>query len=327
MTRPVKRATSADVARAAGVSQTTVSFVLNNTPGQTIPDDTRRRVLRAAERLGYRPHGPARALAAGHSDIVLLSIPDLPTSAAITRFTMELNAALARHGLILVAHLEGPHGRPLADVCAATDAAAVVGLGHFDPDTVRALRQAGADIVLPSDDDFPSGTGESGWMARIGGLQAEHLISRGHRRIGYAMPDHPGLRPMAEQRLGGVIAACPEPPTVLTVDLDADSTAQAVTRWTAASVTGICAFNDETAIAVLAGMRARGLTAPADLAVIGADDIPTAALAAPPLSTIGMELPLLGGRYADTIAAVLSGQRPRLAFTSVQPRVIQRSST
>ena len=114
--RPAKRITSIDVARAAGVSQTTVSFVLNDKPGHSIPEATRLRILEVARELDYRPHASARALAAGRSDVVLLSVPDLPIGGAISRFVEELAAALAGHGLTLVTHLAGAHGRPLADV-------------------------------------------------------------------------------------------------------------------------------------------------------------------------------------------------------------------
>ena len=75
----------------------------------------------------------------------------------------------------------------------------------------------------------------------------------------------------------------------------------------------MCAFNDETAIAVLAGMREHGLTAPADLAVIGVDDIPTARLAAPPLTTVGVDLHQAGRGRAEMIVASLAGREPHLA--------------
>ena len=61
----------------------------------------------------------------------------------------ELAAALADQGLTLVTHLAGAHGRPLADVCAAVNASAVIGFTSFDEDTVQALYRAGADVVLP----------------------------------------------------------------------------------------------------------------------------------------------------------------------------------
>jgi DNA-binding LacI/PurR family transcriptional regulator len=325
MTRPAKRSTSEDVARAAGVSRTTVSFVLNDKPGLSIPEQTRKRVLDAARSLDYRPHASARSLAAGRSDVVLLAIPDLPIGAGISRFVEELAAALAHLGLTLVTHLAGAHGRPLPDVCATVDASVVIGFEAFDPETVQALYRAGASVVLPSHPDDSDG------MPQVGRLQAEHLISRGHRRLGYALPAHSGLQQMAEGRLQGVTAACADagldPPLALTTSLDIPSAAQAVTRWTEESVTGICAFNDETAIAVLAGIRERGLTAPGDLAVIGADDIPTAQLAAPPLTTIAFDLHEVGHRRAAAVVAGLSGHEPQRTSAPIIPQVIQRSST
>lgn len=66
-TNKTQRVTMSDVARRAGVSRTTVSFVLNDKPGATIPDETRRRILKAIDELGYRPNAGARALAANRS--------------------------------------------------------------------------------------------------------------------------------------------------------------------------------------------------------------------------------------------------------------------
>ena len=66
------RVTSEDVARASGVSRATVSYVLNNDPRQSIPQETRERVLKVARELGYRPFTAARILRAGYSRIVLV---------------------------------------------------------------------------------------------------------------------------------------------------------------------------------------------------------------------------------------------------------------
>lgn len=326
MARPVKRSTSQDVARAAGVSRTTVSFVLNNTPGQLIPAETRRRVIDAAQRLDYHPHASARTLAAGRSDVVLLAIPDLPIGPGISRFVEELATALAAHGLTLVIHLAVGHGRPLPDVCASIDASAVIGFDPFDRETVQALHRAGADIVIPAD---TAGTPPA--TAEIGRFQADHLISRGHRRIGYAMPAHPGFRQMAEGRLRSVTDACAaaglDAPVVVRTSLEIADAARAVTQWTGNAVTGICAFNDETAIAVLAGMREHGLIAPDDLAVIGADDIPTARLATPPLSTVHFDLYQVGKQHAEAVLAGLSGDDAQPTFVPIIPRLVQRAST
>jgi DNA-binding LacI/PurR family transcriptional regulator len=324
MTRPAKRVTSADVARLAGVSPTTVSFVLNDRPGQSIPEATRRRVLEAAQRLEYRPHASARALAAGRSDIVLLSVPVLPIGAGVSRFIEELAAAFAERGLTLVTHLTGPHDRPLPDVCATVGASAVIAAGSFGPDMVAALHRVGVSVVFPTEDIGSA-------MREIGRLQAEHLIARGHRHLGYALPSDPSLRPMAEARLEGAAAACATaglvPPMALQVEMDAADAARAVTGWTTRSITAVCAFNDEIALAVLAGMREHGLDAPADLAVIGADDIPTARVAAPPLTTVTFDLHEVGRQSAEVVLAGLEGRDLDSAYALPTSRVIERSST
>ncbi len=199
----------------------------------------------------------------------------------------------------------------------------MIGFTSFDEDTVQALYRAGADVVLPSRFSH-SDAGHP-----VGRLQAEHLIGRGHRRIGYAMPAHPGLHEMAEDRLAGVIEACAdaglEPPVVLSTSLEIPVAAAAVEQWRSQSVTGVCAFNDETAIAVLAGLREHGLTAPADLAVIGVDDIPTARLAAPPLTTITFDLRQAGRGRAEAIMAGLAGREPHPAVRE-HWKLIERAS-
>src|SRR5690606_26491156 len=81
--QPAKRVTAADVARSLGLSRATVGFVFNDTPGQSISDATKQRVFAEAQRLGYRPHTAARALASGRSRLVLLVLPDWPLDHAM----------------------------------------------------------------------------------------------------------------------------------------------------------------------------------------------------------------------------------------------------
>ncbi|MFI6742483.1 hypothetical protein ACIBI9_57095 [Nonomuraea sp. NPDC050451] len=83
---------------------------------------------------------------------------------------------------------------------------------------------------------------------------------------------HPAFRPMAAERLQGATEACAEaglePPVTLTVHLEIPSAAQAVTGWREQAVTGVCAFNDETAVATLAGQPTRPTGISADPRVI-----------------------------------------------------------
>jgi len=324
MRRPSMRITSIDVAREAGVSQTTVSFVLNDTPGQTIPEETRRRVLEAAKRLDYRPRASARSLAAGRSDVVLLALPGVPISANLSRFIEQLAAALAEHGLSLVTHLAEGHGRPLPDLCAAVDASAVISLIPFDEETTAALYRAGAEVVL--------GTGSQARdeLQEIGRLQARHVIGLGHGRLGYALPGQHATEFRVQERLRGVAAECAEggfaEPVVLGVDVDGAQAALAVEQWTSASVTAVCAYNDETAMAVLAGMYLRGLRAPDDIAVIGVGDIPAAQVSIPPLTTIGFDYEETGRQLARVVVDSLAGGQPEPGNSLSRPRLVRRAS-
>ena len=107
----VKRVTAADVARSLGLSRATVGFVLNDTPGQTIPVATRERVLAEAKRLGYRANTAARALASGRSRIILLVLPDWPLDYSMRTHLDEASLALDEAGYSLVTMTPHPGGQ------------------------------------------------------------------------------------------------------------------------------------------------------------------------------------------------------------------------
>ena len=317
------KVTSADVARESGVSRTTVSYVLNSTPGASVSDATRRRVLDAAAQLGYAPSAAARTLRRGRSDLVLCVLPDWPVGPAVEAMIDRLADELAARGMsVLVHHVRGE--RPLTDLLRAVTPHTVVGLAPFDPADVRAMRQAGIGVV-GTFDEVASGPGEStdatadDPQRRIGRVQAERLAERGSRRLGYATTPDPRVAAFAEGRLAGVREACTalgfEPPVVVEVALDADSGLDAVRAWTAAGVDGVAAYNDEVALAVLAGTRAAGVAVPDALAVVGVDDIPVAALASPPLTTVWQSLDRQAAYLAECVTASLDGlpqpARPR----------------
>ena len=111
-----------------------------------------------------------------------------------------------------------------------------------------------------------------------------------------------------------------------TVPLEPCRAADAVAGWREEQVTAVCAYNDDVALAVLAGMRRHGLTAPCDLAVIGADDIPAASLTEPPLTTIVAD-ELITARYVtDRLVASLAGEPPPPRPGAVAISVVRRDS-
>lgn len=315
-TRALKRVTSADVAREAGVARSTVSYVLNQTPHQTIPDGTRQRVLDAAARLGYMPSAAARTLTRGRSDVVLCVLRPWPLGSAAGALLAELTAAFDRQGLTLVTRIEAPGVDGVDKVWNEISPAAVLSYQPVDPEAERAMRAAGVQhvAVLFSDHD---GTAQILRPdSRIGRLQAEHLIDAGHARIGFAYPESPSLEDFAVPRLEGVRAACADAgltaPDVRTVALDAVSAASAIEHWRALAqpVTAVCAYDDEVAQALIAGARLAGVSIPGDLAVIGADDIPSAALTSPPLTTIAIDHVAEARRIVETVTAAVAGGEP-----------------
>lgn len=310
-----RRVTSGDVAREAGVSRATVSYVLNDNPHQKIPEATRRRVWDAAARLGYAPSAAARTLRTGRSDVVLGLLPDWPIEHVLGRLVQQLTNAFAEYELTFLVHSSAPPARPLREIWKAMTPAAVLALDDFPESEADGMRTAGIEVVMALHSSVrgelrPSLVSEE----PIGTLQARHLAAT-HRRLGYAYPDLTRLGVLARPRLDGVRKVCAElglpEPDVRTVPLEPNGAAEAVKAWLTADppVTGICAFNDEVAIAVLAALQSLGLRAPQDLAVIGVDDIPAAALAQPPLTTVVRDAGTIARGLARRIVDTLDGKQ------------------
>ena len=325
------RVTSADVARAAGVSRATVSYVLNDTPRQSISAGTRSRVLDAAASLGYAPSAAARTLRTGRSDVVLCLLPDWPIGTEVGAMLGNLSSALARSGLTFVVHPGSRADRPIAELWKAITPAAVLAFADFSPGEIDAMRSAGVALVVallsrsrqqPAELEVP--------QELVGRLQAEHLAGAGHRLLGYAAPDDDRLRIFAGPRSAGVTAASVRlglpAPARHTVPLDPAAARAAVAAWAAAGVTAVCAYNDEVAMAVLAGMRRAGLACPGDLAVIGVDDIPVARLAVPALTTVTTDQAAVADHLAATVVAAINGRpEPRRTVDDLV-QVVRRDS-
>jgi DNA-binding LacI/PurR family transcriptional regulator len=308
-----RRPTGADVARRAGLSRATVSYVLNNTPHQAIPEQTRQRVLAAAAELGYTPSAAGRALRSGHSDVVLLLLPDWPIGPSVGSLLESLSSALADQGLTFVAHPRST-GRPISDVWKALTPAAVITFEQLDDVETKKLEAAGVELTVALFGGHRGSRAMDIPEQRTGRLQAEHLAAAGHRRLGYAWPDDPRVLTFAQPRLEGVRQACADlglsEPHVVTVPLTPEGVIGAVRAWREAvpPVTAVCAYNDEVAIALLAGARREGVDVPGGLAVIGVDDIPASAVTLPTLTTVRADAPTLAGYIADTIRRKLDGR-------------------
>ncbi|MFI1358723.1 LacI family DNA-binding transcriptional regulator [Streptomyces sp. NPDC020898] len=309
MSRPA-RATAKDVARASGVSQTTVSFVLNGAAGH-VSEETRERVREAARTLGYVPNGSAQALRKGASRIVLLNIEGVPTGSSLGSYIRGLDAELASHDhvlLVLHGHLSS---QALSDVAQAVSARAVIDLGD-----------AGRADALVTDAE----TSLDAFSAQAE-VPVRYLVERGHRHLANAMPDTPELQALAGLRERLIrqatrSAGLPDCPTlVLPTGLGAAAERLRAFRAEHPAVTAVLAYNDDLAFVTLAAMRHLRLRAPEDLAVIGFDDTPHGSLFSPALTSVHIDAEAIG-----RIAARKALGLPAPDATPEPARVIVRES-
>lgn len=322
--------TSADVARESGVSRTTVSYVLTGREGVTISEETRRRVRETAVRLGYAPSAAARALRTGRSDLVLCILPDWPVGPVMETLLDELADELSGRGLSVLVH-HGRRTRPLADLWRAVTPRAVIGFAPFADEDLLMMRQAGIQVLgTLGEDHRPDEDGPSETQLAIGDLQARHLAAGGARRLGYAWPTDRRLEDFARDRLLGVQRACVDlglsEPVVHPVALDVPAAATAVRGWRDQGVTGVTAYNDDVALAVLAGLRAEGLSCPGEVRVVGVDDVPAAALAAPALTTVAQSIEVQARYLAALVLADLDGSEEKPSPPGPGLRLVERES-
>ncbi|GGS81230.1 LacI family transcriptional regulator [Planobispora rosea] len=293
-TPPTRPPTSLDVARLAGVSQATVSYVLNDRPGARVSDETRARVREAADRLGYVPHAGARTLRTGRSGLVLISMEDIPYGPLAVGTLEELDRELSRRGYTLVQYgarrLKGvPAARAWAEL---RPVAVLAGAGKLNRQAVEVLRSAGVKAVVALG-SRPSPVVPSVVLDHegIGVMAAEHLIDRGCRSLAAVVPAEDGLREMGEHRLAGVqrVARAREIPlTRVDLPFHEDGAAALAELWR--RVDGVFAYNDDYAMLLMAVLGDAGLAVPGDVRIVGCDDLPLAALLRPRLTTIRLDV-------------------------------------
>lgn len=225
------------MARLAGVSRATVSYVLNNADAVRISEPTRRRVREAARELGYVPHAAARSLRAGHSRMVLMPTPSFPAGPLYSRFLAELQWALGRLEYTVVQHgTVGVRGDEAARAWAELRPVAVLAPGSdLGPRGVEILKRSGARAVLTLGPEAVDGahallTDQEG----VGRGATRHLYDRGRRTIGVVVPAERGLDVFSAPRLAGArhaVAGTDATVTALPLAYDEGDAARLAARW------------------------------------------------------------------------------------------------
>ena len=334
-----RRPTSADVAARAGVSRTTVSFVLNGRADAKIPEATRRRVLQAADELGYIPHAPAQQLAGGRSHVIALVLRQSAAQVASDAFLVEtlrgLAAAARTEGFRVMVEplaLDGPESSYASLLRAQqADGLVVSGPRTDDPSLLELVRDGFPVVLQGSLPDVPVASVDVDNVA--GARQAvDHLLALGHRRIA-CITNAPIVYTAARERVEGyrqALAAAgigDEDALVEEGGFDAPSGHRTMTALLArTSFEAVFVASDVVALGAIGALRERGRRIPADVSVIGFDDVPLAAFFDPPLTTV--RLPAFELGHAAGQALIRRIADPSIADRTLLPtELVVRAST
>ncbi|MFH9059627.1 LacI family DNA-binding transcriptional regulator [Streptomyces coeruleorubidus] len=282
---------SVDVARLAGVSQKTVSRVLNGE--RYVSDEVRRRVLDAAGELGYRLNSAARALASGRNrSIGVVTLGTALYGPASLLIGVERAARDAGYALRVINTLEGDPGGVVGAVESLLEQG-VDGIVVSEPIDEGAVSLSvdvpvlvlGAPVTFGGTRTVATGVGAE-LLARTA---TEHLLDLGHTTVHHlAGPERWfAARDRMEGWRSALTARGRKRPPVLVGDWSAASGYDAGRALAAdGDVTAVFAANDDMAIGVVRALTEAGRRVPDDVSVVGFDDIPVAAYVTPPLTTV-----------------------------------------
>jgi DNA-binding LacI/PurR family transcriptional regulator len=330
-----------DVARRAGVSTATVSYVLNNS--RPVALGTRERVLAAANELGYRPSAIARGLQAGESRMLGYSWVPLPPNQfnpILEKFICSVAEAAGRHGYHLLTFPMAETRFEMDIYREMVESGRVDGFilpnTHFDDQRIRYLMDVGFPFVAfgrsNPEWEFP-------WVdvdGTKGVCEAmAHLFNQGHERIAcVAWPEElvPGYH-----RLQGYLDSMAaqglevHPDWIQRGENRYHSGYAAMQHWLTlppqSRPTAVVAVSDLMAIGVLNAAADAGLDVGVDVAVVGFDDAPVADFLRPPLTSLRQPIDEVGELIVTTLLAVIRGDTQSQQQRLLEPRLIVRAST
>lgn len=327
-------ATIRDVAERASVSVSTASRILSNSTKEKYSDETRAKVIRASEELGYRPNFAARALVSGHTRIIAAIFPriyDTPfTALASLQILSGIEAFCSDNGyhmLITSPKMsQGVLDTHFTDLLSGGYLDGVIIDGHFNISSIMAL-------ITPL--DIPAVVLGHHWHTYYlrsdnvagGRLMMEHLIQLGHRRIGII-----GVDDMS-QRLEGVRLAAVEngldPDRLPHCDghLSEESGAAAAETLLRENpdLTALVVFNDRMAMGAMRQLQSMGYRIPEQISIVGYDDLPRSRDFNPALTTINHQLSQWGSLAMGMLLQVMQGKTPDPIV--ITPQLVVRQST
>ena len=326
----------ADVARLAGVSPATVSFVLNQTPGQTISDETRQRVLQAVAELDYRPNRAAQGLRQGRSATIGFVSHDVDFGVFAASAIKGAHEVSVRHGNLLLLVNTGGSNRQAAQLVGElldrqADALIFAAAGTRSvvvPEGAGRVPTILLNCFVPGD-PVPSILPDE---VRGGREATQALLDLGHRDIAYltgaagVWATKARLRGFREALRGAGLD--PRDSVVLSGNYHSDSGYELARKLLRRGPrpTAIMCGNDRMAVGALLALLEAGVRVPEEVSVMGYDDqFELAAEIRPALSTVRLPYDAMGRLAAERLAA--GGQAVRTGRTLVHCPLVMRDST
>lgn len=339
-----------DVAKESGFSSTTVSIVLNNAPlARYIPATTKKRIERAAKKLGYRPNLFARSLRSKRSHTVGVMVFDM-TDPYCTLVLRGIESTLYQSSFLPIltdVHNERSRFERYLEMLLDRRVEALIVLANWlflDINLLGDLEKSSIPTAIIGVELKTESISSVIVDNELGAHMAiEHLYSLGHRNIAFirgpkaladSAPRWKGIRNFAK-------ASGLELDSRLILDLpesrDPISSFEAGYKLTDDLIkqkrpfTAILAFDDMTAFGAIRALTKAGLRVPEQCSVIGFDDVATCALYSPPLTTIRQPMQTMGatavGIVVDGINAVLEKRDNAALHRKVAPELVVREST
>lgn len=312
-----------DVAREAGVSVATVSRILN---GSTrVGADKRDAVEQAIRRLDFKPNLFARYLKSGNTMTIGVLTQNID-STFFARAMRGIEEELASEGyapLIVSGHWDANEEAERVRLLMARRVDGLVILtGHLSDEQVIEFAKQQPIVVTGRELDAPGVRSLTLDQEACGHLATRHLLGLGHRRIAHILG--PANQPDAMRRHQGYLRALaeaglqPDPNLVVQGDFLETGGLLAMNRLLDAGhlFTAVFAANDQTAFGARVAMYRRGVRVPDDISIVGVDDLPAAAFATPPLTTVRQPIYEMGRHAA---AALLEALRHRVNEVAVPP--------
>lgn len=335
----VKRSSIRDVAKEAGVSTSTVSRVLSGVETSIpIGSETRERVILAAQALGYFPSAIARNLRQQRTNRIalLLAYAMSGISEYVSKLITGVIQAVEPEGysLTLLPLLTDRLDR-LSEVCRAREVDGLLLIDAPQIDKIVTLLMSEAMPFMAIGMRLPHP--EAGYVngdSRAGCLAAmRHLLTIGHKRIAFV--DREDFETTSQDRLGAYRSALEEAGIGYDPNLVVATPVAPGSAFAAASAlldlpsppTAICGVHDIVAIEALQAAKSRGLSVPEDVAIVGYDDLYSAAITDPPLTTVRPPLTEIGRLGAEALIRRIGDDRQEPVRLLLPVELVIRGST